>query len=231
VSLKALKQYLEYLYISGIDDVFLKSASQKLQEQAAVREEKQAILDELRQRILNCQNCELWQGRIKLVYGQGNADAKLMLIGEGPGAEENKTGEAFVGNAGQLLTKMLKAIDLERDEVYIGNIVKCRPPDNRNPQDKEKAACLPFLLEQISVIKPQILLLLGKVAGNTLLSNNLTLGKMRTGIYTFQGIPTYVTYHPAALLRDFSPDKTLKRLAWEDLQRVRNHYLTLPEKV
>jgi len=132
-----------------------------------------------------------------------------------------------VGRAGQLLTKMLKAIELERDEVYIGNIVKCRPPGNRDPHENERQACLPYLIEQIEIIQPQILLLLGKVAGNTILNNKMSLGKMRQRIFSFMGIPTYVSYHPSALLRN----PQWKRPAWEDLQKVRDRYRSLPEKI
>lgn len=227
---KALHQYLEYLQISGIDDVFLKSSEAIETELKKLKESKQAILEQHRKQYCNCTLCELSKGRINLVYGNGNADARLMLIGEGPGAEENKTGKVFVGRAGQLLTKMLKAIELEREDVYIANIVKCRPPGNRNPQEAERQACFPYLLEQIELIQPQIILLLGKVAGNTILKNKMTLGAMRKGIYQFMGITTYVTYHPAALLRDHSPDKKYKRLAWEDLKRVKANYNRLGSK-
>ncbi|MCF7919641.1 MAG: uracil-DNA glycosylase [Candidatus Cloacimonetes bacterium] len=216
MSVKSLKQYLEYLRFSGIQDIFV-SAKDK---------EKEALLASRKQAISNCQLCKLWEGRIKLVYGQGNPDANMMLIGEGPGAEENKTGQAFVGKAGQLLTKMLKAINLEREEVFIANIVKCRPPGNRDPEPDERQACLPYLLEQIEIIQPQILLLLGKVAGNTILETQLSLTKMREQVFLFRNIPTYVSYHPSALLHN----PQWKRPAWEDLQKVRDHYFSLSAK-
>jgi len=131
--------------------------------------------------------------------------------------------EFFVGRAGQLLTKMLKAIHLERDEVYIGNIVKCRPPNNRNPLPNEINACLPYLEEQISIIQPKLLLLLGRVAASTLLGKNLSLTKFRENTYSFMGIKTYVTYHPSALLRN----EGWKRPAWIDLQKLQKDYQKL----
>lgn len=233
MSVKSLKQYLEYLRLSGIQDIFVLKNEQegtKLDfnhvEREQIRSEKTELLASHSLSISDCRKCQLCEGRIKLVYGQGNADAKMMLIGEGPGAEENKTGQAFVGRAGQLLTKMLKAINLDREDVYIANIVKCRPPGNRDPQAKEREACMPYLLEQIDIIKPQIILLLGKVAGNTILNTQTTLGKMREQIFTFRNIPTYVSYHPSALLRN----PNWKRPAWEDLKKVRDHYFNLAAK-
>jgi uracil-DNA glycosylase len=226
--MKDLDQYLEMLKQSGIEDIFIKpvaKAGSEAFEQRPVLS-RQKVLEGLQHKYADCQKCGLWEGRNKLVYGVGDANAKLMLIGEAPGADEDRTGIAFVGRAGQLLTKMLNAINLEREQVYIANIVKCRPPGNRDPLEEERQSCLPYLLEQIRIIEPQIILLLGKVAGNTLLKNNLTLGRMREEEYTFMGIPTYVSYHPSALLRHGE----WKKPAWIDLQRVRDHYQTLPAK-
>jgi len=233
MSVKSLKQYLEYLKFSGIQDIFVlkneqggKQVEVDPGQREQIRKENAEILAKRSMEISQCTNCELCAGRIKLVYGQGNPDAKMMLIGEGPGAEENKTGQVFVGRAGQLLTKMLKAINLEREEVYIANIVKCRPPGNRDPKPQERQACMPYLLEQIDIIKPQIILLLGKVASNTILNNQISLGRMREQTFTFRDIPTYVSYHPSALLRN----PNWKRPAWEDLKKVRDHYFALPPK-
>jgi DNA polymerase len=231
---KELEQYLEFLNLSGIQDIYF--ASQDAAEQSphaavtaasaappASSTDKAQKLDELRQAYSRCQKCELWKGRKHFVYGDGNPDADLMLIGEGPGADENATGHVFVGRAGQLLTKMLTAINLRRDEVYIANIVKCRPPNNRDPLPEERAACMPYLLEQINIIQPRILLLMGKVAANTLLQNTLSLTNMREHTHLFQGIKTYVSYHPSALLRN----EKWKRPAWIDLQKVQRDYLAL----
>ena len=146
-----------------------------------------------------------------------------MFIGEGPGAEEDRQGLPFVGRAGELLTRIIQAIDLTREEVYIANIVKCRPPGNRDPLPEEVAACRGYLEQQIDLIRPRIIVLLGKVAAQTLLGNDLTLGRMRGQWYRVQDVETRVTYHPAALLRNSS----FKRPTWEDMQVVRDRLAEL----
>ena len=213
--MKSIQQYLEYLQLSGIEDIYLKPQPDKVYSSQK--------LDELEKTYKDCKKCPLEEGRKNFCYGNGNPKAKLMLIGEGPGADEDATGRVFVGRAGQLLTKMLEAIHLERDEVYITNIVKCRPPNNRNPLPNEINACLPYLEEQITIIRPQLLLLLGKVAASTLLNRNLSLTKFRENTYSFMGIKTYVTYHPSALLRN----EGWKRPAWIDLQKLQKDYQKL----
>lgn len=167
-----------------------------------------------------CRKCELWHGRKRLVYGEGSPDARCMVIGEGPGEQENLQGRPFVGPAGQLLDKMLLAIKIERQDVYIANVVKCRPPSNRNPEPEERAACLPYLIEQIELIQPRIFLLLGLVAAQTLLHTNLPMHILREQTHTYLGRPAYVTYHPSSLLRN----EQWKRPAWEDLQRFQKEY-------
>jgi uracil-DNA glycosylase family 4 len=156
-----------------------------------------------------------------VVFGSGNSNADLMFIGEGPGAEEDRQGLPFVGRAGELLTRIIEAIDLTRDEVYIANIVKCRPPGNRDPQPDEVAACRGYLERQIDLIEPRVIVLLGKVAAQTLLGNDLTLSAMRGQWYRVRGVRTRVTYHPAALLRNAG----FKRPTWEDMQIVRDRLL------
>lgn len=157
----------------------------------------------------------------RLVFGTGNPDADLMLIGEAPGAEEDKQGEPFVGAAGKLLNKILAAIDFEREDVYIANILKHRPPNNRNPLPEERERSLPFLLKQIELINPKLILALGKVSAQTLLDSNESLGKMRKKFHPFRDkYELLATYHPAALLRY---DKW-KRPTWEDVQMLRNRY-------
>ncbi|MBD3422287.1 MAG: uracil-DNA glycosylase [Chitinivibrionales bacterium] len=164
-----------------------------------------------------CQNCALGKTRTKFVFGAGSADAPLMIIGEAPGADEDREGVPFVGPAGRLLTKMLAAIDLDRDkDVFITNILKCRPPRNRDPQDAEIVACNPILKQQLAVIKPLSLLLLGRIAAQTLLQTTASISRMRGQIHEYESIPAFVTYHPAALLRN----QSLKRPAWEDLQKL-----------
>jgi uracil-DNA glycosylase family 4 len=157
-----------------------------------------------------------------LVFGVGNPSADLMLIGEAPGEQEDNQGEPFVGAAGQLLNKILKAIEFEREDVYIANILKHRPPDNRNPNSEELARSLPYLLRQIDLIQPKLILCLGKVAGLTLLTLNkdTTLSSIRGKFHDFRGIELTVTYHPAALLRK----EQWKRPTWEDVQMVRKKY-------
>jgi DNA polymerase len=157
----------------------------------------------------------------KLVFGVGNPNADLMLIGEAPGAEEDKQGEPFVGKAGQLLNEIIAAINFKRDDVYIANILKHRPPNNRNPNPEERERSLPFLLRQIDLIEPKLILALGKVSAQTLLDKNLSLSKMRGQFHTFRGkYELLATYHPAALLRHAK----WKRPTWEDVQLLRKRY-------
>ena len=177
-------------------------------------------LDELAASIQGCQKCALGATRNKLVFGVGNPQAKGMLIGEAPGADEDLKGEPFVGKAGQLLNKMIEAINLKREDVYIANILKSRPPNNRDPKPEEVEACEPYLWKQISIIKPKVILCLGRIAGTNLLKRQETLGKMRGQTFDFHGVQVIVTYHPAALLRN--PD--WKHGAWEDLKRFKEIY-------
>lgn len=155
-----------------------------------------------------------------LVFGVGNPHADLMIIGEAPGQEEDRQGEPFVGKAGQLLNKILKAIDFDRKDVYIANILKHRPPGNRNPSGEERQRSLPYLLRQIDIISPKIILCVGKVSGTTLLNRDDTLRNMRGSFHNFRGAKLTVTYHPAALLRN----PQWKRPTWEDVQMVRQTY-------
>jgi DNA polymerase len=172
------------------------------------------------QAICNCQNCPLGKTRNKFVYGVGNPDADIIFIGEAPGAEEDRLGEPFVGRAGQLLDKILAAIQLSRQKVYIANILKCRPPGNRDPQPDEMAQCFPYLLEQIRLIKPKLICALGRVAAQGVLDTKTPLGKLRKQWHDFNGIPLMVTYHPAALLRF----QSYKRDTWEDMKMLKAKY-------
>ena len=173
-------------------------------------------LEAHRQTICNCVACPLGTTRNKFVYGVGNTNADLMFVGEGPGAEEDRRGEPFVGRAGQLLDKILAAMQLSRDEVYIANVVKCRPPNNRDPLPEEMNTCMPYLREQIRLIKPKILCALGRIAGQALLNTSTPLGKLRGQWHQFEGIPLLVTYHPAALLRF----QQYKKPTWDDMQLI-----------
>jgi len=241
MSVKALYQYLEFLKLAGIQDIFIKEPEQGQEAFGEVVEEevfvetaplpenkvdKAKILYDLSQKYANCQKCGLCSNRRNLVYGSGNADATMMIIGEGPGETENKTGQVFVGAAGKLLDKQLAAINLTRSEIYIANIVKCQPPGNRNPKPDEIEACMPYLVEQIEIIQPQILLLMGRVAAHSLLITHESISKMHLRLHSYLGITAYVTYHPSALLRT----ETYKRPTWEDLKRVRDHYFSIVSK-
>lgn len=170
--------------------------------------------DELRTAVADCRACTLCKARKQAVLGVGDVEADWLFVGEGPGAEEDERGEPFVGQAGKLLDAMLAAIDLKRgDNVYIANVVKCRPPGNRTPEAEETAACWPFLERQIALIKPKIIIALGRPAAQTLLRSEVKISAARGRVFDFNGRPLIVTYHPAYLLRNL-PDKAL---AWEDL--------------
>ncbi|MBU6421967.1 MAG: uracil-DNA glycosylase [Gammaproteobacteria bacterium] len=169
---------------------------------------------ELETTVKSCTACRLRTGCTQTVFGVGNRHAEWLVIGEAPGAEEDRQGEPFVGRAGQLLNSMLAAIGLKREQVYITNIVKCRPPSNRDPALDEAAACRPFLDRQIALIQPKLILAVGRVAAQSLLGTDVPVGRLRGRVHQLQGIPVVVTYHPAYLLR--SPQE--KRKAWADLQ-------------
>ncbi|MGQ9919921.1 MAG: uracil-DNA glycosylase [Desulfobacca sp.] len=173
-------------------------------------------LDEIRQVLGDCRRCKLWKTRTHLVFGIGNPQARLMFIGEAPGAEEDQQGEPFVGAAGQLLNRLLEKLGLARAEVYITNVAKCRPPNNRNPDAEEIAACRPFLIQQIQAIRPEVIVTLGAVATHALLAAKAPLNRLRGQWQQFQGIPVMPTFHPSYLLR--VPQDRIK--TWEDMQKV-----------
>jgi uracil-DNA glycosylase family 4 len=175
------------------------------------------VLRQIREDIGDCTRCRLSkQGRKQIVFGVGNPRADLMFIGEAPGADEDEKGEPFVGRAGQLLTNMIKAMGLTREEVYIANIIKCRPPGNRTPERDECETCSPFLMRQIEAVAPKAIVALGAVAAKTLLAINAPMSELRGRWYDFRGTKLAVTYHPAFLLRD----PRQKKETWKDLQMV-----------
>lgn len=185
--------------------------------QAHTYEEKRAALKALYLSLQQCQKCDLSRIRRKMVFGAGNAAATVMVIGEAPGEDEDNQGMPFVGLAGQLLTKMLGAIKLDRQkDTFITNILKCRPPGNRNPEDSEILACRPIVEKQIEIIAPKAILLLGRIAAHELLKTKESIAQLRTRLHTYNEIPAVVTYHPAALLRN----QQYKKPAWEDLQKL-----------
>jgi uracil-DNA glycosylase family 4 len=229
----ALADLLAYLGEMGYGDLYLRpSRSQQVPSPvvqeipapvaaAPLDEESSARVAELAALAgvaAGCTRCRLAEARNKVVFGSGNPNAELMFIGEGPGADEDRQGLPFVGAAGELLTKIIQAIEMAREEVYIANVVKCRPPGNRDPQPDEVAACRGYLDKQIALVRPRAIVALGKVAAQTLLGNDAPIGRMRGQWYQVQGIPAMVTYHPAALLRN----PALKRPTWEDMQQVRD---------
>jgi len=168
---------------------------------------------ELRDCVSQCTRCDLSQSRTNTVFGVGNPDADWLIIGEAPGAEEDRRGEPFVGRAGKLLDEMLRAIGESRDSVFIANILKCRPPNNRDPRPEEAASCRQYLERQIELVQPRIILAVGKIAAQNLLGSSETVGRMRSRAHELDGIPLVVTYHPAYLLR--SPSQKSK--SWDDL--------------
>lgn len=177
---------------------------------------KVSALKLIREDLGDCTRCRLHQGRTNLVFGVGNVNAELMFVGEGPGADEDAQGEPFVGRAGQLLNNMISAMGLKREDVYIANVVKCRPPGNRTPEKDECDVCSPFLLRQIDVVRPKVIVALGAVAAKNLLAMNDSMANLRGRWYDFRNSKLLVTYHPAYLLRD----PRQKKEAWKDLQMV-----------
>ena len=200
-------EYMEYLKITGVKEI-----------PVAEKEDMTGKYDrlyKLREKIGDCTRCKLWKNRTHLVFGTGNPYTDLLFIGEAPGEEEDLQGKPFVGRAGELLTKMIEAMGIKREDVYITNVVKCRPPGNRNPEKDEINTCRPFLEEQISIISPKLICTLGAVATKTILGGG-KITEIRGKVQEYRGIKVVPTFHPAYLLRN--PGH--KRLAWKDLQVI-----------
>jgi DNA polymerase len=174
-------------------------------------------LDDVRAAVAKCTRCALYASALNHVPGEGNSNADFMVVGEAPGQTEDETGKPFVGRAGQLLTQILAAIQLSRDDVFICNVLKHRPPGNRNPEPDEVRACSPYLIRQIELIRPKVILALGTFSAQTLLDTKTAIGKLRGQVHEYHGVPVVVTYHPAALLRNPS----WKKPTWEDVQLAR----------
>ena len=192
-----------------------------------LEQDPSAALQLIQEEIGDCTRCALHKGRNKLVFGDGDPNARLMFVGEGPGADEDAQGLPFVGRAGQLLNNMIGAMGLKREEVYIANVVKCRPPQNRTPEPDEANTCSPFLFRQIDAIRPEVIVALGATAATYLLGQRQPLAGLRGRVHTFRGAKLIVTYHPAFLLRD----PRQKKEAWADLQiAMRELGLKLPTK-
>jgi uracil-DNA glycosylase len=222
----AARRRAQYLSAIGVDEWRLRSEPPvDIQGHAADEPRVPDAWEPLVVQVRDCVKCALRAGCTQTVFGVGNRNADWMVIGEAPGAEEDKQGEPFVGRAGQLLNSMLRAIDLPREQVFIANVNKCRPPGNRDPKPEEVAACLPYLQRQIALIKPRIMLAVGRIAAQNLLATDTPIGKLRGQVHRFgeAATPLVITYHPAYLLR--SP--TEKRKAWEDLKFARSVFRRL----
>ena len=220
VSSDAVNRYLKQTRELYGDELFLESNSVSEKKDLQTKDLIfPADLDSFHQQIHKCQNCQLGQSRTKFVFGVGDPNASLVLVGEAPGEQEDLKGEPFVGRAGQLLDKILAAIDRSREkDVYICNVLKCRPPQNRDPRSDEVEQCEPYLIHQINLIQPKLIVALGRVAGKTLLNVDNSLKSMRGILHNYHNTPLIVTYHPAALLRN----PNWKPETWKDFKWIRS---------
>lgn len=212
---------LEFYGELGLDRLPLNCCCETAQPVRPESPRKEALLASLRELIGDCRRCKLSEGRTNIVFGEGDSGASIMFIGEGPGREEDLQGRPFVGDAGKLLERLIEKMGFRREDVYIANIVKCRPPMNRDPQEDEVAACSPFLVEQIGIIQPKVIVSLGKVSAYTLLGisgpiTKFSITRARGKFGEYKGIPVMPTFHPAYLLRNPRD----KWLTWEDAQAV-----------
>jgi DNA polymerase len=218
--ISSVKRAVESEIMAGVSEIYLQAASKK-------EAGKKMTLKTLEAEVAGCQRCELSATRNNVVFGEGNSKADLMFIGEAPGGDEDKQGRPFVGRAGQLLTKIIESIGLKREDVFIGNILKCRPPGNRNPMPGEIAMCSPYLLKQIDLIKPKVICALGKFAAQTLLNTETPISRLRGEFHDYHGIKLMPTYHPAYLLRNSSGKKEV----WKDMQAIAKELgLKIPER-
>lgn len=244
----SLGAYLQDLQESGVDGLSVDSTapgflelssqpvsakfdSQQKTEQLEPEPVKQhETLEQIRKNLGDCQRCKLGTTRKKLVFGVGNPKARLVFVGEGPGADEDEKGEPFVGDAGRMLNRIISAMGLQREEVYICNVVKCRPPQNRNPETDEIAACSPFLLRQLYSVKPEVIVALGTFAAQAVLGTKEPISKLRGKFHDFHGIPLMPTYHPSYLLRTGGNSDSFWTV-WDDMTQVlRLLKLPVPDK-
>ena len=208
-----LANWLQLVELSGTREVIMVKTGISAPAEPAQSEDPMLSL---REKLLDCRGCGLHEGRTNVVFGEGDPAGDIMFVGEGPGAEEDRTGRPFVGRAGALLTKIIQAMGLERSDVYITNIVKCRPPGNRDPEPDEISGCLPYLEKQIDIIGPRVICALGRVATQTLAGERRGITALRGRFFEYRGIKLMPTFHPAACLRQPSN----KRLVWEDIKKV-----------
>jgi uracil-DNA glycosylase family 4 len=219
---KALASWVGYLGEIGVRELSLREPAPlepRLEAPAAAAHDPAALLSSIREDIGDCRRCKLCDGRTNIVFGVGDPRAKLMFIGEGPGADEDAQGEPFVGRAGQKLNEMIRAIGLERKDVYIANVVKCRPPGNRNPEPDEVATCSPFLVRQVDAVRPKAIVALGASAVKALLETKVGITALRGRWASFRGIPVMPTFHPAYLLRQYTPEN--RKAVYDDLKAAR----------
>jgi DNA polymerase len=216
---RALASWVGYLGEIGVRELALREPA-PLTEPGPVRADAASALAVVRDDLGDCRRCKLCEARTHIVFGVGNPSAKLMFVGEGPGADEDAQGEPFVGRAGQKLNEMIRAIGLTRQDVYIANVVKCRPPGNRDPQPDEVATCSPFLFRQIEAIGPKVIVALGSPAAKTLLGTKAGITSLRGRWGSFRGIPVMPTFHPAYLLRSYTVENRTK--VFEDLKAARS---------
>lgn len=212
-----LRRYLEDLVAFEGKHFLVPQEAEKVAEVLASAAEE---LEAFRLQICDCTRCGLGNTRQNFVFGSGDPEAGIMFIGEAPGADEDRQGQPFVGAAGQLLTKIIEAMGLTREQVFICNVLKCRPPDNRDPQADEVALCQPYLQRQIEIVRPKIICALGRIASQTLLKSTESMGRLRGRLHYYEGIPLIATYHPAALLHN----SQWKRPTWEDMKWLRREY-------
>ncbi|QOX80313.1 uracil-DNA glycosylase [Trichlorobacter lovleyi] len=233
----SVREYLQGLEESGIDGLPLEELQQTggrpwepEQPQEPLQPAAPRSLDGLRQMIGDCQRCDLAQSRTNLVFGAGHERARLVFVGEAPGADEDRQGQPFVGEAGQVLTRLIEAMGLKRPQVYICNVLKCRPPANRNPHKDEINTCSPFLVQQLQIIKPEVIVALGTFATQTLLESKEPISRMRGQFHNWHGIPVMPTFHPSFLLRN-KENKQHYWDVWSDMEQVlRRLKLPIPEK-
>ncbi len=212
-----LKKTVHFYKEIGLESFPLSKKSlsgDQLMEEAVL--ERIKTLDELKRYIEGCTRCKLYQKRQNIVFGEGNPEADLVFVGEAPGREEDREGRPFVGEAGRLLTRIIRAMGLERNQVYICNVVKCRPPRNRDPQEDEIKACFPFLKTQLKLIRPKVICTLGRISSQALIGKSFKISQNRGNWYTYNDIPVMPTFHPAYLLRNPSA----KKLVWEDMKKI-----------
>jgi DNA polymerase len=213
-----------YLCMTGEPAALDTSAAEKSQAQSRTSPRKELTLGDVKKELGDCQRCSLGRVRTNIVFGEGNPKAEIVFVGEAPGGDEDIQGRPFVGRAGQLLTRIIAAMGLKRDDVYICNILKCRPPGNRNPRPEEIAACEPFLIRQLEAINPRVICALGTVAARTLLKTDVPITVLRGKFHSYHGIQLMPTYHPAYLLRNAGA----KKQVWEDVQKIMK---ALPQQV